>query len=206
MINTAHWNKFYKKFKLLKPSNFSKFIFRKLKNFKTIFDIGCGNGRDTIFFLSKNKKCYGVDNCSQAIKLNKKKYKQAFHKFNFCSDKTLLKKIKIRPDLIYARFFIHSINVKQENIFLKNCFKLLKKKGKVALEFRTIKDPLMKKGKKLSYNERIYTHYRRFIDTKFLKEKIIKNNFKIIYSKESFNFAKFSNERPHIARIIFQKS
>ena len=83
---------------------------------------------------------------------------------------------------------------------------MLKKKGKVALEFRTIKDPLMRKGKKISYNERIHTHYRRFIDTKFFKEKIIKNNFKIIYSKESFNFAKFSKERPHIARIIFQKS
>jgi len=53
MINTAHWNKFYKKFKLLKPSNFSKFIFRKLKKSKIIFDIGCGNGRDTIFFLTK---------------------------------------------------------------------------------------------------------------------------------------------------------
>ncbi len=206
MINTAYWNKFYKKFKVLKPSNFSKFIFRKLKDSKTIFDVGCGNGRDTIFFLSKNKKCYGVDNCSQAIKLNKKKYKQAFHKFNFCSDKSLFKKIKIRPDLIYARFFIHSINMKQENIFLKNCFKLLKKKGKVALEFRTIKDPLIKKGKKLSNNERIYTHYRRFIDTRYLKERIIMNNFKIIYFRESFNFAKFSKERPHIARIIFQKS
>jgi hypothetical protein len=49
------------------------------------------------------------------------------------------------------------------------------KKTIIFLEFRTIKDPLMKKGLKISRNERFFTHYRRFINTRF-----IKNNFEII--------------------------
>ena len=94
MINTAYWDNFYKKFKLLKPSNFSKFILRKLKNSKTIFDVGCGNGRDTIFFLSKNKNCYGIDNCSQAIKLNKKNTKKFFINLIFVVIRLYLRKSK----------------------------------------------------------------------------------------------------------------
>ena len=36
-------------------STFAKFVFKMIKDSKIkIYDIGCGNGRDTIFF---NKKC-----------------------------------------------------------------------------------------------------------------------------------------------------
>ena len=47
----------------------------------------------------------------------------------------------------------------------------MKKNSKLFLEFRTTKDPLMKKGKKISYNEVVSDHYRRFINVQeFLKE------------------------------------
>jgi acyl-[acyl-carrier-protein]-phospholipid O-acyltransferase/long-chain-fatty-acid--[acyl-carrier-protein] ligase len=44
--------------------------------------------------------------------------------------------------------------------------------GFLYLEFRTIKDNLFKKGKKISQYERITDHYRRFIDPPKLIEKI----------------------------------
>ena len=47
-----YWNSFYKKKGLInKPTKFSHFCLKLLKNYKnTLFDSGCGNGRDTVFF------------------------------------------------------------------------------------------------------------------------------------------------------------
>ena len=39
----------------------------------------------------------------------------------------------------------------------------------IFLEFRTSLDPLAKKGKKISQYERIFGHYRRFINVDILK-------------------------------------
>ena len=39
------------------------------------------------------------------------------------------------------------------------------------LEFRTTKDKLLQKGKKISNNENFTDHYRRFIDTDVLIKK-----------------------------------
>ena len=51
-----YWDNFYKKKKLtLKPSKFAIFCKKILKNYKgTLYDIGCGNGRDSIYFNKNN--------------------------------------------------------------------------------------------------------------------------------------------------------
>ena len=81
----------------------------------------------------------------------------------------------------------------------------MKKNSLVFLEFRTIKDPLSKKGKKISYNETFSDHYRRFIDVSELSQTLKKIKLKITYKSTSYNFAKFGNEKPHICRLILKK-
>ena len=83
---------------------------------------------------------------------------------------------------------------------------MLKRNGFIYLEFRTINDILFKKGKKISHNERITNHYRRFIDpVDLLKELKINFNFKIIYCKSSTRFAIFNKQRPYVCRLILKK-
>ena len=67
---------------------------------------------------------------------------------------------------------LHAINETSENIFLKNISKNFQNDTLIALEFRTIKDVLMKKGKKISKYERITDHYRRFIDPNNFQNKL----------------------------------
>ena len=72
-INKNYWNNFYKKKHISKPSLFAKFCVSKLRNYnKTIYDIGCGNGRDTVFFNKKKINSIGIDKSYSAIKKNKK--------------------------------------------------------------------------------------------------------------------------------------
>ena len=175
-----------------------------LKKYKgRLYDIGCGNGRDVIFFNKKNILCTGIDKSKEAIKKNKKKFnlfQDSFVKKNFCD---LLNKKKKENISIYSRFTLHAINYKEEKILL-NSFKNAKNMEYLFIECRTLKDELYGIGKKIGKHEFVTSHYRRFIDPKILKNKL-KKNFKILYFKQSKNFAKFKNENPCVLRLIAKK-
>jgi len=203
-----HWNTFYKNITYNQPSNFSKFIIKWLINNsikfenKNIIDVGCGNGRDSNYFYKKNFKVTGFDLSKTVINNNLKHN----NKINFVH-KNICKDIKFESNynFLYARFFIHAITENQQTIFFNNSKKLLfKKNSYIFLEFRTTKDPLINKGRKISDNERFYGHYRRFIDVLEFKQMLISLKLNIVYSKESYRFAIHDNEVPHISRIIIK--
>ena len=117
-IKLKYWDNFYKKKKLtLKPSKFAVFCKKYLINYKGIvYDIGCGNGRDSIYFNKNKIQCYGIDKSKEAIKKNKKNftaYKKTFFNGNFC--KNFLKNKNNEKFSIYSRFTLHAINYKEED-------------------------------------------------------------------------------------------
>ena len=209
--NKKYWNNYYNsKDNNIYPSNFALFVLKKyLKKDTFVLDVGSGDGRDTFYLRKKAKHVLGVDLSNIVIKKNKLKSKRlGFKNITFKNlSSSKLNKIKANNiNLIYARFFLHAINEKSENIFLKNILKNFQMNILVALEFRTIKDILMKKGKKISKYERMTDHYRRFIDPNKFKKKLEKLGFKILYKKLGINMSKSPNDNPHLCRIIFSRS
>jgi len=201
-----HWNKFYQKFQFNQESSFAKFLVLKFKNYKSLhlLDIACGNARDTNFFNSMGFKSEGLDFSSTVIKKNKKNFSNInFYLKDICKPNFKMKK---KYDILYSRFFLHAINEESEHIFFKNCIKIFKKNSFFFLEFRTSKDPLIKKGKAISKYEKVFGHYRRFINLKEFKKKIIYYGFKIHYLNSGYNYAKFKNQNPHIARVILKRN
>ena len=202
---TTYWNYFYKnRIVSSNPTKFSKFCYKYLKNYKGIlYDAGCGNGRDTIFFYRKKLKIIGIDISSRAIELNKKKNPELFQNFkkkNFCE--FFRKKIKERFS-VYLRFTIHTINLQEENFFLRDIFNQTKL-DYLFIETRTTQDELYGLGKKIGKNEFFSDHYRRFIVPSEFKKKFSKK-MKIIYFNQSRNFAVYKNYRPNVLRIILKK-
>lgn len=208
-MKTLYWDKFYqKKLKLSKPSSFAKFILKYLEKNKKLIDIGCGNGRDSFFFNKKNLNVCGIEKSEKATLINNKIISQKnirninFKNFDINSDK-FYKVNKV--DYVYSRFFIHAIPKKTEIKLFKNIKKICKKKCLIFLEFRTTKDPLYKKGKKLSKFERYTDHYRRFIDfDKFIKNLEKNKNFIVIYKIEKKGLAKYKNDNPVLGRVILK--
>ena len=206
--NKVFWNKFYKEEKAVnKPSNFAFFILKFLKKYKsTIIDIGCGNGRDLLFFKKNNLDFLGIDLSKNATQYIKKKLKNKkdkkkilnsdFVKFDY--------KNKIKDNFsIYSRFTWHTINEKSEKVFLRKISKI-KNLDFVFIETRSDKDDLYGVGKKISKNEFVTDHYRRFINKKDLFNQFNKN-FKILYLNESKGFSKFKKEDPCLIRMIAKK-
>ena len=82
-------------------------------------------------------------------------YKKDIARYNF-------KKIG-KFDFIYLRFLLHAINLNTQKNLFKHIGNIRKKNTLIMFEFRTDKDSLRNKGKKLSNNETFTDHYRRFI-------------------------------------------
>jgi tellurite methyltransferase len=214
--NTSkYWNQFYNKKNInFKSSSFVKFIHERLKLYKLkrVIDIGCGNGRDTFFFMKKGYNVTAIDQSSEVIKNNCniiKKYnfstidKPKFLKFDISFDK-----INQKFDLIYSRFFLHAITKENEINFFRLINKIGKKNSFVCLEFRNSNDEIFKKFKLLKHNDFIEfnnKHFRRVIDTNlFVKKLLSKINCEITYIKSSKNLSIYKKDNPNLTRIIFR--
>ena len=116
--------------------------------------------------------------------------------------------IRGKFDIIYSRFFLHTINKDQEVKFIKALKSLsVLNKTLIMLEFRTTKDKMMQKGKKISKNENFTDHYRRYINAEKFNNKIKKMGyFKIIYFIEKKGLSNHKNDNPTLARVIMKRT
>lgn len=201
-----YWNKFYKKKSINSESTFAKFTYRKIDNKKIkLLDIGCGNGRDSYFFNKKGFKVVGIDISQKAIQENSKNKIEnlTFKKFDIGKNK-----IKEKFDVIYCRFFVHTVDLLLENKLI-GLIKNSKIKGTmVFFEFRNYKDKIFGKFKAKDHNKVIEFekgHFRRIIDPKIFKKKfILKTKSKLIYQKNGINLSIVKKDNPNLSRMIFK--
>jgi tellurite methyltransferase len=210
MKKKYYWNKFYKKVKFsnIKPSTFSKFCYfkfiKKTKK-KSILDIGCGNGRDSVFFYNKGLKVIGIDKSDVVIKINQSRFPKNKNLLFYKKDisKSKLKKIG-KFDFIYLRFFLHAINFKSQLKLFKNIQTIKNKDALLMLEFRTDKDPLINQGKKISKNETFTDHYRRFISVESVLKYFKSSSFRPVYIIEKRGLSKVKKDNPVLCRLILK--
>ena len=210
-----YWNTYYKNSKLTeKPSDFAKFITSTLNKKKSsrIIDIGSGNFRDTFYFLRKGYNVSAVDINLQAYKNNKKKFLK-YPNFNFINQNiSKIDQIKLdkKYDVIYSRFFIHSINQVDENKLHHWALQNLSRNGNYCLEFRVDLDKRILKKSTKKINKSLFQfeegHYRRLINPEFFLVNIIKKNFKIKYAEISNKFSVMKlngqTDNPVLMRIV----
>ena len=200
-----YWNNFYSNiFSNMEPSLFAQSIQKHLKPKKRILDIGCGNGRDSMFFAKNDLDVTGIDASASAIE-NLSKAAEGNDALRFvCDDFVTSETIyKERFDYVYSRFTIHAINLKQELQLLKNIYGSLNKGGLLFVEVRSIHDELYGKGERVGNNEYIYNgHFRRFIVLDEFNERLKNAGFEIVSSEEERGFAPFEDADPPVIRVI----
>ena len=204
----AYWQSYYsqrsRKEALPLPSQFCVFVAGELAEPCRVLDIGCGSGRDSMFFASHGHPVIGVDGAASAIdgcvKLTER---FGLHASFICStveDGSLAGRLQsdsvdARRTLVYARFFLHAITMAEEDRFLDLAARVTRPGDLLAVEFRTNRD--------VAQNKVTDAHYRRFIDPLQFMGRVLAHGFATEYFVEGFGFAKYRSDDAHVARFIF---
>lgn len=205
----AYWQSYYARKSqggVPLPSQFCVFVAGELGEPMRVLDIGCGSGRDSMFFASHGHVVTGIDGAASAIEgcsdLAKKLNLNASFVCATVEDAALVDNLRRAEDqpertLVYARFFLHAITMKEEERFLDLASRVTRSGDCMAVEFRTNRD--------VAQSKVTDSHYRRFIDPVQFLARVLSHGFDAEYFVDGFGFAKYKSDDAHVARFIFRR-
>jgi len=217
LIEKRYWQVYYRRNPLpAEPSQFSSFAlnyidtnYRSTHDNISLVELGCGNGRDSIYFACNHMYVTGIDQVSEEISFLNDKYGGIYPNLEFTvGDFTASLTTEQHDgeyDVIYSRFTWHSITESAEERLLSLIECSLKPDGLLFIEARSINDNLFEQGTIISKNERITDHYRRFMDLELFLPKLNKHKLRVLEQTESTGLAVCGNEDPVIIRLVITK-
>ncbi len=198
----AHWNEYYGGTGLVfEPSNFAVSVSKAIAGSVNLVEVGCGNGRDSIYFATLGSDVTGLDVSSAAIDLCRATHFHPKIRFLNCALPDLGSERDGSFDIVYSRFVLHAMTEKEEVDSLDAAYRLLRPHGRMFIECRSINDPLARKGEVISLTERIHGHYRRFIVVDDLLKRLKDAGFTVDSAEESNNVAVLGNDNPVVIRV-----
>ncbi|HOS16945.1 MAG TPA: class I SAM-dependent methyltransferase [Bacteroidales bacterium] len=207
-MDKNYWETFYLKQNAeLKPSLFARYVADLLLAPKEIVELGCGNGRDALFFANLGHSVTAIDQCESEIKFLSTRYQQLKNIYFMHADFT--KMDNRRPfDLLYSRFTLHSISAQQEKDVCIWAFNNLNVNGYFCIEARGQKNEIFRKGQPVQNEPDAFIydqHYRRFLNFDAFCHELKQIGFKIHYAAEEKGFAPFNGENETYIRVVAQR-
>lgn len=213
-----YWSNFYSVNRTAIPTSFAASVAVELPEATQIVDIGCGNGRDSLFFALLGHRVLGLDVAEAAISANRRLAQQrgidglSFECVDIAAPEFLSAALGSflesplpggsdgQPTRIaaYARFLLHAITVEQEQTLLEGLSAHLPADALCYFEFRTERDA--------KTNKAFGDHYRRYLHVdRFIRRASRSSAFECVYSVEGRGLAKFRDEDPFVGRVYLRR-
>lgn len=195
-----YWNKFYsqeneEKQSLSQPSRFANEISSLISKTDNVLELGCGNGRDSLYLKDFCNSLLAIDNSDKTIQ-NLLKFQT--EKLRFINhDIKNIDSIDYKPTVIYSRFFLHSIEEETEEILFE-WLKSIKNECLFLCECRSEKDKQLFKH----YGN---SHFRREVSLNVLTTRLEECGFVVEYSIESRGLSVYGEEDPFVIRVFARK-
>lgn len=208
-MDKKYWEAFYSRQNAeFKPSLFAEYVVSSITtNGKDIIELGCGNGRDAIFFAQHKYNVLALDQCSSEIEILQERYANTNNLTFRCADFTTISDEKMF-DIVYSRFTLHSISKPEEQRVLSWTYNSLLPNGVFCIEVRGQKNEIYQVGDPVA-NEKdafiLNNHYRRFLNFNELCKDLVSRGFVLDFAKESKGFAPFNGSDETFIRIIARK-
>ena len=209
-----YWSRFYASLHTTIPSPFAASVAMELNAPSDVVDMGCGNGRDSMFFASLGHRVLGLDVATTAIANDRRASRErgfkgvGFEELDVGLEGNLEEALarfrsgdrneSVAPLAIYARFFLHAITKQEQNTIISALANYLGRGDRCFFEFRTDKDS--------SLHKRFGSHYRRFINVDTLVTNVEKYGaFDCTYRVEGRGMAKYKEEDPIVGRVYLRR-
>lgn len=170
-----------------------------------VIDLGCGNGRDLIFFYRHGFEVFGVDASAKGLKRIAESFPELANRLrelDFSSEgdfASYLESIpKSRSRVFYSRFVLHSLHerVWESHIVLVGA--AMQPGDRFFVEFRTDLDDALPKATP--------QHFRKGLRSTEVFETAIMSGLHCDYFVEGFGYAKYKTDNAHVARLVFSVS
>lgn len=209
-MDKNYWKNIYsKQSENEQPSLFAQHIVGEIGiEGKRIIELGCGNGRDAIYFANSNAwQVVAIDQCDNIIEMLCQRFQKVGNLEFKCLDFTCLDDMK--PfDIVYSRFTLHSISKEQEENVLRWAYRNLRPGGKLCVEVRGQRNEIYKVGTPVDGEPDAFIlndHYRRFIHFETFCKKLKDLGFDLDYAKEDKGFAPYKGTDETYIRIVASK-
>ncbi|MGF6178464.1 class I SAM-dependent methyltransferase [Ensifer sp. 4252] len=199
-----YWNYYYLHSKQKKdPSSFATFIADSYPERRYIIDLGCGDGRDSVFFAAQGRSVIGIDASVAAIEVCRSRLAGEDENCRFLvgsitdgslTNTMLFNDLVVADSIIYSRFFLHAVTEDVEDCLLATASEFLHKGALLCMEFRTTDDEKLVKVEK--------EHFRRFISPSIVLEKCRRHGMSQVYLEIGNGLAPYNGEDPIVARMI----
>ena len=188
-MDKRYWDSFYKTKHPLLPSTFVKYCAQWLEEHNivaihNIYDLGCGNGRDTRYWgRIKRYWTIGVDQSTKQARGDRWEMRQTNLTHFLRQESPCLE------DVVYSRFFLHVLSKREIKKVLKWS------KGYFMAEFR------IKGDKPILYPN----HRRKFVDAMWLLGELTRQGYTILEYAQGRGLAPYKTEDPLVGRVIARK-
>lgn len=202
-----YWENFYENWRCDDASPFAAFASASLKQHRLthmLFDLGCGNGRDSRFFKANGWTVCSIDSSSVGLHMAESDTGSDLSIHGDVADAETWREILVRKgtharthSLFYARFLLHALDRAQQRTFCDLLIDAALIGDVVAFEYRTTQDAQLPK----TYSG----HDRYYVDHDCLVSQFAARQWTLLHAVESQGLSPWQTEDPWIGRIIARK-
>jgi SAM-dependent methyltransferase len=202
-----HWDSFYAQPHpdLAEPSSFARHCLHRIPPGSVAFELGCGNGRDALYFARHGLTVMACDMSGVAIDLLRERITGTNH---FAVPPTFVqarfRDLGEHPpvDVVYSRFSLHAVDEAEASQALAWAGRTLRPGGALLIEARSVNGDLYGQGVEAGRDAFIFDdHYRRFIRLDELTAELIVLGFEVVEAEEGRGLAVLGDDDPVVVRV-----
>ncbi|WP_243058202.1 bifunctional 2-polyprenyl-6-hydroxyphenol methylase/3-demethylubiquinol 3-O-methyltransferase UbiG [Nocardioides sp. SR21] len=191
------------------PSPFATWVADRLEPDQRVLDVGCGNGRDAVFFAQQGHRVTALDGSPRALQLSRRlagqqgvRVRPTWLNLNdlhsALTTGARLAHAPRRAEVVYARFLLDAIEPDTRQTFWRWARMVQRRGGTTYLEFRTWQGTLRARA--------FPFHYRTLLDPKQVVAEIEAAGGTVLHREVGKGLAPFDGENPRICRLVVRWS
>lgn len=178
----SYWDNAWNLKDSIEVNTFAEAVLKIVKNEnkKTLLDLGCGNGNDSLFFHQMGLFVTAIDLAQKTIDSLKNEHPEIAW---YCQDiKDPIHHIS-KQDVVYAHLSLHYFEDDVTAKIFRNIAEILNEDGLLFVKSKSTKDPLFGMGNHLGVNRYHYGHTRNFFTVGYMMQNL--KHFRIISIRET---------------------